>query len=168
MPYNFLRQPLIARRLQEEGYITPKGVVLGRGNGESFDPEFYTAGKLFAQNIGFGSTEVAEAQKRNILFSRAIDKVDTVRSKVQQGYGEAYLKYLSKPTAENKDTFRKAVERWDEYNMDYGLIKPITGDQMQESVVARAEDRAAAKQLGGIQTDKNMRVFAQDMLQQGQ
>ena len=168
MPYNFLRQPLIARRLQEEGYVTPKGVVLGRGNGESFDPEFYTAGKLFFQNLGFGSTEVAEAQKRNILFSRAIDKVDGVRSKVQQGYGEAYLKYLSKPTAENKDAFRKAVERWDEYNMDYGLIKPITGDQMQESVVARAEDRAAAKQLGGIQTDKNMRVFAQDMLQQGQ
>lgn len=168
MPYNFLRQPLIARRLQEEGYVTPKGVVLGRGNGKSFDSEFYTVGKLAGQWAGFGSTEVAEAQKRNILFSRAIDKVGDVRSKVQRGYGDAYLKYLSKPTAENLAAYEKATEQWNEYNMDYGLISPITQDQMQQSVVSRAEDREAAKQLGGIQTDKQYRTLAQDMLAQGQ
>jgi hypothetical protein len=161
MPYNFLRQPLIARRLQEEGYVTPKGVELKPN-------EFYTTGKLFAQNIGFGSTEVAEAQKRNILFSRAIDKVGDARSKVQRGYGDAYLKYLSKPTAENLAAYKKATEQWEEYNMDYGLISPITQDQMQQSVVSRAEDREVAKQLGGIQTDKQYRTLAQDMLAQDQ
>jgi hypothetical protein len=168
MPYNFLRQPLIARRLQEEGYVTPKGVVLGRGKGESFDSEFYTAGKLFWQNLGFGSTEVAEAQKRNILFSRAVDKVKDTRSKVQQKYGDAYLQYTAKPTAENKAALKKATDELDEYNMEYGLIDPITAPQMRESVMSRAESREAAKQLGGIQTDENMRVLAQDMLQQGQ
>jgi len=161
MPYNFLRQPLIAKRLQEEGYITSKNVELK-------SEEFYTVGKLFAQNIGFGSTEVAEIQKRNILFSRAEDKIDTIRSKVQRGYAEAYLKYLSKPTPENETAYEKATERWDEYNMEYGLIKPITGPQMKQSVVSRAEDRAVAGDIGGIQTDKNMRVLAQDMLAQGQ
>ena len=49
-----------------------------------------------------------------------------------------------------------------------GLINPITSPQMRESVVARAEDRAAAKQLGGIQTDKKYRTLAQDMLMQDQ
>jgi len=161
MPYNFLRQPLIARRLQEEGYVTPKGVELK-------PDEFYTTGKLFFQNLGFGSTEVGEAQKRNILFSRAVDKVKDVRSKVQRGYGDAYLKYLSKPTAENLTALKKATEQLDEYNMDYGLISPITAPQMRESVMSRAEDREAAKQLGGIQTDKQYRTLAQDMLAQGQ
>jgi hypothetical protein len=161
MPYNFLRQPLIARRLQEEGYVTPKGVELKPN-------EFYTTGKLFFQNLGFGSTEVGEAQKRNILFSRAIDKVEGVRSKVQRGYGDAYLKYLSKPTDENKAALKKATDELDEYNMDYGLISPITAPQMRESVMRRAEDREVAKQLGGIQTDKQYRTLAQDMLQQGQ
>jgi len=168
MPYNFLRQPLIARRLQEEGYVTPKGVVLGRGNGKSFDSEFYTTGKLAAQWAGFGSTEVAEAQKRNILFSRAIDKVDGIRSKVQQKYGDAYLQYTAKPTAENLSALKKATDDLDEYNMDYGLISPITAPQMRESVMGRAESREAAKQLGGIQTDKQYRTLAQDMLMQGQ
>jgi len=161
MPYNFLRQPLIARRLQEEGYITPKGVELKPA-------EFYTAGKVIAQGAGFGSTEVAEAQKRNILFSRATDKVDTVRGKVMRAYGDAYLKYLTKPTAENRTTLEKADEQYNEYNMEYGLINPITVEQMQQSVQSRAEDREAARQLGGIQTDKKNRVLAQDMLQQGQ
>jgi hypothetical protein len=161
MPYSFLRQPLIARRLQEEGYVTPKGVELKPA-------EFYTAGKLAGQWAGFGSTEVAEAQKRNILFSRATDKVEDVRSKVQRGYGDAYLKYLSKPTAENLAAYKKANEQWEEYNMDYGLISPITQDQMQQSVVSRAEDREIAKQLGGIQTDKQYRTLAQDMLAQDQ
>lgn len=162
MPYNFLRQPLIARRLEEEGYVTPKGVELKPN-------EFYTTGKLFAQNLGFGSTEVAEAQKRNILFSRATDKIKDMRSKVQRGYGDAYLKYLSKPTAENLAAYEKATEQWNEYNMDYGgLIDPITQDQMQQSVVSRAEEREMAKQLGGIQTDTKYRALAQDMLMQGQ
>ena len=52
--------------------------------------------------------------------------------------------------------------------MDYGLISPITAPQMRESVMSRAEDREAAKQLGGIQTDKQYRTLAQDMLAQGQ
>jgi hypothetical protein len=161
MPYNFLRQPLIARRLEEEGYVTPKGVELKPN-------EFYTTGKLFFQNLGFGSTEVAEAQKRNILFSRATDKVDAIRSKVQRSYGDAVLKYVSKQSDENRAAYEKAKEQWDEYNMDYGLISPITQDQMQQSIVARAEDREAAKQLGGIQTDKRYRMLAQDMLMQDQ
>jgi hypothetical protein len=162
MPYNFLRQPLIARRLQEEGYVTPKGVELKPN-------EFYTTGKLFFQNLGFGSTEVAEAQKRNILFSRATDKVKDMRSKVQRGYGDAYLKYQSKPTAENLAAYEKATEQWNEYNMDYGgLIDPITQDQMQQSVASRAEEREMAKQLGGIQTDTKYRTLAQDMLAQDQ
>jgi hypothetical protein len=161
MPYNFLRQPLIAHRLQEEGYITPKGVELKPA-------EFYTVGKIAAQVAGFGSTEVGEIQKRNILFSRATDAVEAVRSKAMRSYGDAYLKYLAKPTDENLATFEKATERWDEYNMEYGLINPITSLQMKESVKTHAEDREAAKQLGGIQTDKKYRGLAQDMLQQGQ
>jgi len=161
MPYNFLRQPLIAARLQSEGYITPSGLELKPA-------EFYTIGKIIGQATGLGSTEVAEAQKRNILFSRATDKVDAARSKVMQNYGNAYLKYLSKPTDENLASYEKATERWDDYNMEYGAISPITNPQMRESVMGRAESRAAANQLGGIQTDKNKRMIAQDMLQQGQ
>jgi hypothetical protein len=160
MPYNFLRQPLIAARLQREGYVTPTGLELKPA-------EFYTVGKIIGQATGFGSTEVAEAQKRNILFSRATDKVDAVRSKTMQGYGEAYLKYLAKPTEENRVGYEKAMERWDEYNMEYGAINPITARQMKQSVIGRAESRAVANQLGGIQTDKVYRGVAQDMLQQG-
>ena len=161
MPYNFLRQPLIARRLQEEGYITPKGVELKPA-------EFYTMGKLIAQAFGFGSTEVAEAQKRNILFSRVTDKIDATRNKVMRTYGDAYLKYLEKPTAENLAAREKADAQYNEYNMEYGLISPITEDEMSESIQTRAEEREAARQLGGIQTNKKNRVLVQDMLKQGQ
>jgi hypothetical protein len=160
MPYNFLRQPLIARRLQEEGYITPKGVELKPA-------EFYTTGKLIAQWAGFGSTEVAEAQKRNILFSRVTDKIDATRNRVMRNHGDAWLKYIAKPTAENRAAYDKADEQLTEYNMEYGLTDPITTKQLRASTKSRAEDRAAARQLGGIQTDKNKRALARDMLQQG-
>jgi hypothetical protein len=161
MPYSFLRQPLIAKRLAQEGYVTPNGVELKPA-------EFYTVGKLSGQWFGFGSTEVAEAQKRNILFSRATDKIDAERTKVQRRYGDTYLNYLAKPTPENLTALEGATVDWDEYNMDNGAINPITSKQMKESVTSRAEDRETAKQLGGIQTSKKYRVLAADMLEQEQ
>jgi hypothetical protein len=85
-----------------------------------------------------------------------------------RAYGDAYLKYLTKPTAENRTALEKADGQYNEYNMEYGLINPITAEQMQQSVQSRAEDREAARQLGGIQTDKKNRALAQDMLQQDQ
>jgi hypothetical protein len=161
MPYNFLRQPLIAARLQREGYITPNKVELKPA-------EFYTTGKLIAQAAGFGSTEVGEAQKRNILFSRVTDKIDATRNRVMRNHGDAWLKYIAKPTDENRAAYDKADEQLTEYNMEYGLTDPITLPQLRASTKSRAEDREAARQLGGIQTDKNKRALAQDMLQQGQ
>jgi hypothetical protein len=161
MPYSFLRQPLIAKRLEQEGYITPNGVELKPA-------EFYTVGKLLGQALGFGSTEVAEAQKRNILFSRATDKIDAERTKVQRRYGDTYLNYLAKPTPENLAALNGATANWDEYITENGAINPLTSKQMADSIIGRVEERETAKQLGGIQTDKRYRILAADMLDQGQ
>jgi hypothetical protein len=85
-----------------------------------------------------------------------------------RNHGDAWLKYIAKPTAENRAAYDKADEQLTEYNMEYGLTDPITTKQLRASTKSRAEDRAAARQLGGIQTDKNKRALARDMLQQGQ
>jgi len=156
MPLNFLRQPLIAKRLQEDGYITPKGVALK-------EPEFYTSPKLFMQVLGFGSTEVAQQQKQNILFSRITNEVDAKRERAMNRYSAAVYKNERQPSAENSAAVDDAERLMEEYNMDYGSINPIMGDQIEQSVRGYMEDREAAKELKGIQTNKIYRPLAEAM-----
>jgi hypothetical protein len=156
MPLNFLRQPLIAKRLQEEGYVTPKGVPIK-------DPEFYTAGRLFMQRVGFGSTEVAQQQKQNILFKNVTEDVDAKRERAMTRYNAAVYKNERQPSAENSAAVDEAERLMEEYNMDYGSINPILGDQVQQSVQGYMQDREAAKELGGIQTNKIYRPLAEAM-----
>ena len=56
-------------RLKSEGAITTKG-------DELMDPEFYTTGKLLAQTLGFGSTEVAQVQKANFMAKQIVTKIN--------------------------------------------------------------------------------------------
>lgn len=156
VPLNFLRQPLIAKRLQEEGYVTAKGVPLK-------DPEFYTPTKVFMQWLGFGSTEVAQQQKQSLLFNKITSEVDQRRSAAMSRYSAAVYKYTRNPTDENSAAVDKAEEMMDEYNADYGSINPIMGDQIEQSVQGYMEDREAAKELRGIQTKQVYRPLAESM-----
>jgi hypothetical protein len=67
------------------------------------------------------------------------------------------------PTAENSAAVDGAERLMEEYNMDYGSINPILGDQVQQSVQGYMQDREAAKELGGIQTNKVYRPLAEAM-----
>jgi len=71
----FLKGSLTAVRLGIEGATTTKGDKL-------MDPEFYTTGKLFAQSLGFGSTEVAQLQKSNFLAKEIVVKMESDRVKL--------------------------------------------------------------------------------------
>jgi hypothetical protein len=158
VPYNFLRQPMIASRLQQEGYVTAKGDELRPA-------EFYDAGKLFGQALGFGSTEVAEAQKRNILFSRATDEVDRAKAKVVDRFNNAYVQYERNPTEAHLSKVDDAVTAIDMYNLDNSMMNPIMGEDLYQGIQTRAENRAAAENLGGLRTDKRYRGYAADMLE---
>jgi hypothetical protein len=64
----WLKGGLSAMRLKSEGATTTKG-------DELMNPEFYTTGKLLAQTLGFGSTEVAQVQKANFMAKKIVTEI---------------------------------------------------------------------------------------------
>ena len=69
----WLRGGLTAMRLSREGATTTAGDKIT-------DPEFYTTGKLLAQTLGFGNTEVAQVQKANFTAKQMVAKMEKDRS----------------------------------------------------------------------------------------
>jgi hypothetical protein len=69
----WLRGGLTSMRLSREGATTTAGDKIT-------DPEFYTTGKLLAQTLGFGNTEVAQVQKANFTAKQMVAKMEKDRS----------------------------------------------------------------------------------------
>lgn len=153
----FIKGSVIGKRLAEEGYVTPStgDTVKAR--------EEYTFGKLFFQAMGFGSTEVADVQKTNILAKRTVDGIEKERSKFLDKLDKATLKMDRSPTDKNAMEISTLWDDIDKWNARTGYIHPITDDNVAESIQTRSEARANS--LQGLRVPENYEALARETLQ---
>lgn len=127
----WLKGGLTAMRLKEEGATTTKG-------DEIMNPEFYTTGKLLAQTLGFGSTEVAQVQKANFMAKQIVTKINREKQNILNRLDAAVRQ-------DNDDKIDKILEEIDKFNTKNGMLA-INGETVSKSLQARSERRGKAYQ----------------------
>jgi hypothetical protein len=152
----FIKGSLVAKRLADEGYVTPStgDVVKAR--------EEYTLGKLLLQAGGFGSTEVVDVQKTNIMVKRTVDAIDKERAQFLRQLDMATLRLDRNPTDENAT---KISDIWDEiakWEASTGYIHPISNENAAESAQTRAEARGRSMQ--GLRVPEQYDALVRDTL----
>jgi hypothetical protein len=149
---------VVAKRLAEEGYITPStgDTVKAR--------EEYTFGKLLGQLGGFGSTELADTQKTNIVAKRIVDGIEKERAKYLDRLDRSFLETVTgRRPLEEGQAQTDAV--WDEvrsWNAKTAYIHPITYDNYLESLESRREARA--KSMRGLRVPENYEAYVRGAL----
>ena len=121
----FLRGSLTAVRLGIEGATTTKGDKL-------MDPEFYTTGKLFAQSLGFGSTEVAQLQKSNFLAKEIVVKMESDRVKLLNRFDIAIRDGI-----ETESERQKAIEVLEKITA-FNKKNPISSIMIEEEDIIKS------------------------------
>jgi hypothetical protein len=134
----FVRGTAATARLATEGATTTR-------DAEIKNAEFYTAGKLLGQSLGFQSTEVAEIQRKIFAAKRMISDIQKDRSKVLQDLDKALQKLENNPSDTNEEAVEKALLDVDRYNYKNGML-PITQETVKRSLEGRAKRRGAAFQ----------------------
>jgi hypothetical protein len=127
----WLKGGLTAMRLKEEGATTTKG-------DEIMNPEFYTTGKLLAQTLGFGSTEVAQVQKANFMAKQIVTKINREKQNILNRLDAAVRQ-------DNDDKIDKILEEIDKFNTKNAMLA-INGETVSKSLQSRAERRGKAYQ----------------------
>jgi hypothetical protein len=152
----FIKGSIIAKRLAEEGYVTPSTGDVVKAKEE------YTLGKLLLQAGGFGSTEVVDIQKTNIMVKRTVDAIEKERSKFLDRLDKATLQLDRNPTNENA---AKISAIWDEiskWEARTGYIHPISDENAAESIQTRAEARGNSMQ--GLRVPEKYDALVRDTL----
>lgn len=143
----WIKGSVISKRLGEEGYITPS-------TGDTVKAkEEYTFGKLLLQGMGFGSTEVADVQKTNIMAKRAVDSIEKERANFLDKLDKATLRLDRNPTDDNAAAITDVWNDIDKWNARTGFIHPITDDNVADSIQTRAEARN--KSMQGLRVPEN-------------
>lgn len=151
----FIRGELKRQRILEEGgELTPSGNVVKDG-------EFFTVGKLFAQSLGFGSTEVGQIQTVNRLAKAEEREVLKLRKDLYDGLDRAFTKFNNQPTDENSERVNDAITEVLNYNIKYSMW-PISSDDINKSLEGRAKSRALA--MNGLVINPNLLPYLQDIL----
>lgn len=127
----WLRGGLVAYRLKKEGATTTTG-------DELMEPEFYTTGKLLAQTLGFGSTEVAQVQKANFMAKQMVTKLNKEKERLLNRLDVAVRE-------DNDDKIDNVLEEIDKFNTKNAMLA-IPGETISKSLQARAERRGKAYQ----------------------
>jgi hypothetical protein len=109
----FARGTATSVRLSEEGAKTRQGL-------EVMNSEFYTTGKLFAQMLGFASTEVADLQKANYLAKQLDVKITGQKNQMLKMLDVALQKYENAPTETNENGVDKILDKITKYNNKNG------------------------------------------------
>jgi hypothetical protein len=127
----WLKGGLTAMRLKEEGATTTKG-------DEIMNPEFYTTGKLLAQTLGFGSTEVAQVQKANFTAKRIVTEINREKQNILNRLDVAVRR-------DDDDKIDEILEEIDKFNTKNGMMA-INGETVSKSLQSRSERRGKAYQ----------------------
>jgi hypothetical protein len=127
----WLKGGLTAMRLKGEGATTTKG-------DEIMNPEFYTTGKLLAQTLGFGSTEVAQVQKANFTAKKIVTEINREKQNLLNRLDAAVRQ-------DDDDKIDKMLEEIDKFNTKNAMLA-ISGRTVSKSLQSRAERRGKAYQ----------------------
>jgi hypothetical protein len=127
----WLRGGLSAMRLKSEGATTTTG-------DEIMNPEFYTTGKLLAQTLGFGSTEVAQVQKANFMAKRIVTEINREKASLLNRLDVAVRK-------DDDDEIDKMLEKIDKFNAKNAMLA-INGETVSKSLQSRSERRGKSYQ----------------------
>ena len=127
----WLRGGLTAMRLKSEGATTTKG-------DELMNPEFYTTGKLLAQTLGFGSTEVAQVQKANFMAKRIVTEINREKASLLNRLDVAVRK-------DDDDEIDEMLEKIDKFNAKNAMLA-INGETVSKSLQSRSERRGKSYQ----------------------
>jgi hypothetical protein len=152
----FIKGGLVAKRLADEGYVTPSTGDVVKAKEE------YTLGKLLLQAGGFGSTEVVDIQKTNIMAKRTVDAIEKERAKFLTRLDMATLRLDRNPTDENAT---KISDIWDEiagWEASTGYIHPISNENAAESAQTRAEARG--RSMRGLRVPEQYDALVRDTL----
>jgi hypothetical protein len=151
----FIRGEIKRQRILEEGgELTPSGNVVKDG-------EFFTVGKLFAQSLGFGSTEVGQIQTVNRLAKAEEREILKLRKDIYDGLDRAFTKYNNQPTDDNSERVNEAITEVLNYNIKYSMW-PIESDDIEKSLEGRAKSRALAR--NGLIINPNLLPYLDDIL----
>jgi hypothetical protein len=153
----FARGIATAVRLDAEG-------AKSRDGAEIKNAEFYTTGKLLAQSLGAGSTEVADIQKQNFLAKQMLNKINVERQNILTNLDAAFQRFDSNPTDATEAALEKVFERIEKYNAKNGML-PISGETISKSMAARQRARAGAFQ--GITVPQNAAPYIYPLLEKG-
>ena len=127
----WLRGGLTAMRLKSEGATTTKG-------DELMNPEFYTTGKLLAQTLGFGSTEVAQVQKANFMAKKIVTEINREKASLLNRLDVAVRK-------DDDDEIDEMLEKIDKFNAKNAMLA-INGETVSKSLQSRSERRGKSYQ----------------------
>jgi len=155
----FARGTATSVRLSEEGAKTRQGY-------EVMNSEFYTTGKLFAQMLGFASTEVADLQKANYLAKQLDVKINTEKTRMLKMLDIALQKYDNSPTDTNEDYVDKVLDKITKYNNKNGYGGfAITGETIANSIKARQKRAGSAYQ--GLSVSPKNQQFIYPLVEKG-
>jgi hypothetical protein len=127
----WLRGGLTSYRLSKEGATTPKG-------DEIVNAEFYTTGKLAAQALGFGNTEVAQIQKSNFMAKQIVAKIEKQTATLLNRLDVAVRN-------EDDDKIDSILDDIEKFNTKNAML-PISGETISKSLQSRAERRGKSSQ----------------------
>ena len=151
----FLRGEIKRQRiLAEGGDLTPSGNLVKDG-------EFFTMGKLFAQSLGFGSTEINQIQTFNRLAKGQEREILKLRKSLYDDFDRAVTKYNNVPDDDNFARIEDATEEVIKYNLKYSMW-PIESEDIKKSLTGRAKSRALAQ--NGLVINPNLLPYFIDLL----
>jgi hypothetical protein len=127
----WLKGGLTAYRLSQEGATTTKGDQIK-------EAEFYTTGKLAAQALGFGNTEVAQIQKSNFMAKQVIAKIEKQTATLLNRLDVAVRN-------EDDDKIESILDDIEKFNTKNAML-PISGETISKSLQSRMERRGKSSQ----------------------
>lgn len=132
----WLRGGLTAMRLSKEGATTTTGDKIT-------DPEFYTTGKLAAQTLGFGNTEVAQLQKANFMAKQLVEKMENDRSRLLNRFDIAIRNGIE--TESEREKAIKVLKDMADFNKKNPMLM-IEDEDVIKSLEARMKRRGQSYQ----------------------
>jgi hypothetical protein len=127
----WLRGGLASYRLSQEGATTTKGDEIKAA-------EFYTTGKLAAQALGFGNTQVAQLQKSNFMAKQVVAKIEKQTATLLNRLDIAVRN-------EDDDKIDSILDDIEKFNTKNAML-PIDGETISKSLQSREERRGKSSQ----------------------
>jgi hypothetical protein len=132
-PFAFFKGAFKANRFATQGAKTPQGDVLR-------NQEFFTTGKLFAQVLGFGSTELDQLQKHNMMAKQQAIQIENEKKKLLNRFNVA-VDDEQKDSKTYEENIKKVLKDILKHNKKNGVIDAIEDETLDNSLKARADRR---------------------------